>query len=245
MMDLVLDFGNTNQKLALFKDGLLTHFSQTKNFSLQIIREIAESNNEITHCILSSDIQHSQAIPKYLARRYHFIELTEKTLLPITNLYDPPDSLGKDRLAAAVAASSKFPGKPVLAIVMGTGITYNFINAKKEFLGGSISPGMEMRFRTLHTFTEKVPFVSYKEKFEVIGRNTENSVLSGVINGITAEIEGIAHDYALKYPGLEIILSGGDLNYFIKRLKISIFAFPNIVLHGLHQIMAFNVKLFT
>ena len=101
---------------------------------------------------------------------------------------------------------------------------------------------MEMRFRALHTFTEKVPFISFKENFDAIGRNTEDSVLSGVINGITAEIECVVHDYVTKYPGLEIILSGGDFNYFIKRLKISIFAFPNIVLHGLHQILAFNVK---
>jgi type III pantothenate kinase len=125
----------------------------------------------------------------------------------------------------------------------GTAITYDFINSSGEYMGGAISPGMKMRFNALHTFTGKLPLVEYKEKTVLIlGDDTENSILSGVINGIVGEMEAFAMTLGGKNPELKIILSGGDLNYFVKRLKISIFAVTNIVLTGLHQILLFNVS---
>jgi len=130
----------------------------------------------------------------------------------------------------------------VLVVCAGTALTCDFINHKGEYLGGSISPGMQMRFNALHTFTDKLPLLTYEEPAALIGFDTRMSILSGVINGIIAEIEGIAHGYQAEYPGLKIILSGGDLNYFVKWLKISIFALPNIVIHGLQQILTFNVN---
>ena len=136
----------------------------------------------------------------------------------------------------------KFPGKPVLVITAGTAITYDFINPSGEYLGGAISPGMQPRFKALHTFTGKLPLVEYKESIQVIGNDTENSILSGVINGIVGEMETFAVRLNAEYPELNIILSGGDLNYFVKRLKINIFAVSNIVLTGLHQILLFNVN---
>ena len=241
-MDLVIDLGNTNKKLALFQNGKLAELHLLADITTKFIRELIERVPGIEHCILSSVINHTASFTRFLAGQFNFIELHENTPVPIINLYKQPDTLGKDRLAAAVAGASIFPGKDVLVINMGSCITYDFISDQSEYLGGAISPGMKMRFLALNTFTGKLPLVTHKEKFELIGSDTESSVLSGVLNGISCELEGTVTQYLSKYSGLKVILSGGDLIYFDKRLKISIFAVPNVVLQGLFQILAFNVN---
>jgi len=240
-MELIIDLGNTNKKLALFQNGKLAELHLLPEITIKFIREFIKQHPGIEHCILSSVINHPASFTRFLDKQFNFIELDEITPLPLKNLYRQPKMLGKDRLAAAVAGASIFPGKNVLVINMGSCITYDFINDRSEYLGGAISPGMEMRFRALNTFTGKLPLVTHKEIWELIGTDTENSVLSGVLNGITHEIEGTVARYRKNYPGLKVILSGGDLIYFNKRLKISIFAVPNVVLQGLYQILAFNV----
>jgi type III pantothenate kinase len=241
-MDLIIDLGNTNKKLALFKKGNLSEFYQFPEITTKSLREFVGRNAEIERCVLSSVIHHPASLIQFLAKRFNFIELDENTPVPLKNLYRHPETLGKDRLAAAVAGASIFPGKNVLVINMGTCITYEFINEHNEYLGGAISPGMQMRFQTLNTFTGKLPLVTHNETAELTGSDTESSVRSGVLNGIICEVEGNVAGYREKYRGLKVILSGGDLIYFDKRLKISIFAVPNIVLLGLYQILAFNVK---
>jgi type III pantothenate kinase len=241
-MNLVIDFGNTHKKLALFNAGELVLVQQYTTISKEIIERFIEEHPGITSGILSSVIDHANDIPAYLSRTMFFIELDEHTPVPVTNRYSTQNSLGKDRLAAAVAGATLFPGENILIINTGTALTFDFVNAQGEYLGGAISPGMQMRFNALHTFTDKLPLLSYQESVRLVGPDTHGSILSGVIHGITAEIEGISARYEEEYPGLKIILSGGDLNYFVKRLKISIFALPNIVIHGLQQILSFNVN---
>jgi type III pantothenate kinase len=241
-MELVIDLGNTNKKLALFKDGQLEKLHLIPEIRTNLIRDFIRQHPVIEHCILSSVVNYPVSLKHLLEKRFNFIELNENTPLPIKNLYRQPTTLGKDRLAAAVAGAAIFPGKDVLVINMGSCITYEFIEKHNEYLGGAISPGMQMRFRALNTFTGKLPLVTHKETSELIGFDTESSVLSGVINGIISEIEGTVARYRKRYNGIKVILSGGDLCYFDKRLKISIFAVPNIVLSGLYQILAFNVK---
>jgi type III pantothenate kinase len=241
-MELVLDFGNTLKKLALFDAGKLMLVQNHAVISKDIIARFSETHPGITSCILSSVIQHSEDIPEYLRKSFFFVGLDEHTSIPITNRYETQGSLGKDRLAAAVAGATLFPGENVLVICAGTALTFDFVNDRGEYLGGSISPGMQMRFNALHTFTDKLPLLTWEEPAGLVGSNTRMSILSGVINGIVAEIEGISHGYQENFPGLKIILSGGDSNYFVKRLKISIFALPNIVIHGLQQILSFNVN---
>ena len=150
--------------------------------------------------------------------------------------------MGKDRLAAAVTGNHFFPNQNVLIIIAGTCITYEFVNTKAEYLGGAISPGISIRFKALHTFTGKLPLVEKKIKASIIGNTTENSILSGVINGCFYEVKGITYEYTDKYKDLKIILSGGDMKYFDKILKNSIFAISNIVLIGLNIILDFNAK---
>ncbi|MEI6900275.1 MAG: type III pantothenate kinase, partial [Bacteroidota bacterium] len=176
-----------------------------------------------------------------LQEKFHFIELDEKTPIPLKNRYQTPATLGKDRLAAAVGGHSLFPGHDVLVINAGTCVTYDVVTREGEYLGGAISPGMVMRFRALHTFTGKLPLLDFTEEPDFPGNTTEKSIISGVINGMIAEMEAIATGLGVKYPDLQVILSGGDLNYFDKRLKISIFALPNIVVYGLYQILKLNV----
>jgi type III pantothenate kinase len=147
-----------------------------------------------------------------------------------------------DRLASAVAAFHRFPVHPVLILNAGTAVTYDIVTKIGEYLGGSISPGMQMRFRALHTFTKQLPLLTYTGIDFLTGNDTDTSVLSGVINGMAAEMEGMIARYQKEYPGIKVVLSGGDLNYFVNRLKISIFAVPNIVIYGLQQILAFNDK---
>jgi type III pantothenate kinase len=241
-MELILDFGNTCKKIALFDHGDLVFLQQHPEITLEIIEDFIKDHPGISSCILSSVIHHTLSINEFLVKRFPLWILDSQTPLPIRNDYKTPETLGKDRLAAAVAGALRFPGKPVLVINAGTAITYDFIKPSGEYLGGAISPGMQMRFTALHTFTGKLPLVVYKESIPLLGKDTENSILSGVINGIVGEMEGFATHYNEQYPDLNVILSGGDLNYFVKRLKINIFAVTNIVLTGLHQILLFNVN---
>ena len=242
MKNFVIDLGNTNKKLALFDGEKLVALEQFKSVSPDTFREFIREHPGVNHCILSSVTPYDDAIRRLLTENFQFYELDEQTPLPIINSYETQATLGKDRLAAAVAGASFFPGKNILIINSGTCITYDFINERNEYLGGAISPGLLMRFNALHTFTGKLPFVSFRDVEILIGKNTEDAILAGVLTGAIAEIEGIAERYRQKYPDIHIVLSGGDYKYFDKRLKISIFALPNIVIHGLQQILVFNVN---
>jgi type III pantothenate kinase len=240
-MNLILDFGNTNKKLAITdSSGTIKKLEIRTDISLRAIKTFVEKNPGIDSCILSSVIRHPSSINNFLKKHFRFIELTEFTVLPVINRYRNPNELGKDRLAAAVGGASFFPCQDILVIVAGTCITYNLITSANEFPGGAISPGLNMRFQSLHTLTGKLPLITFKDFDNPIGTDTEHSILSGVVNGIVSEMEGFSLLYRKKYPGLKVILSGGDLKCFDNRLKINIFAIPNVVLLGLHQILTFN-----
>lgn len=235
---LILDFGNTYQKCALVSDDkFVVHVFE--NIQLTDLQNLVRDKN-ISSVILSSVINYSDQIRKWLDENFYFIELSHKTLIPIKNLYKTPETLGKDRLAAAVAANSLFPNANVLSIDCGTAIKYDFVNESGEYLGGGISPGMHLRFKALHTFTDKLPLVSFSHFPDLIGDDTFSAISSGVANGVVAEIEGIIGEYMANFQKLNIVLTGGELIYFEKRLKSSIFADPNLVLKGLYQILKFN-----
>ncbi|MCX6287930.1 MAG: type III pantothenate kinase [Bacteroidetes bacterium] len=237
---MVIDLGNTNKKFAVFSNGKLKAIRIMPDITLPNVRSLVKEYPQITHCILSSVISYPVAVKKFLQKKFVFTELDEFTPLPIKNLYKTPATLGKDRLAGAVAGHLRFRNEPVLVITAGSCITYDFINSRGEYLGGSISPGIQMRFLALNTFTGKLPLISGKNRANLTGTTTQESILSGVINGTLAEVEGIISQYIQKNRKLKVILSGGDLNYFDKRLKIKTFAVPNIVIEGLHQILELN-----
>lgn len=239
-MKLVADLGNTRQKMAVFDAGNPVALEARKAWSSADIELFLNRYPGVTEGILSSVVEDDAGIRGFLHHRMKLTVMDEHTPVPLVNRYASPATLGRDRLAAAVGAASLFPGDDVLAINAGTALTFDFVTRNGEYLGGSIAPGMEMRFKALHTFTGRLPLISYHEPVPLTGPTTEGSILSGVAGGMAAEIDGMAGNYLRLYPGLKIVVSGGDLNYFVNRLKSSIFATPNLVILGLYKILTFN-----
>ena len=242
-MILVLDFGNTNQKAAIYDGEELVRLDQYDRLGLALLKEIFKDFPQISEGIVGSVIHCSHSIKKYLRNRLEFfVELNSRTPIPLVNRYKTPGSLGRDRLACAVAASRLFEGAPSLVINAGTCITYDLVNAKNEYLGGAISPGIRMRLKAMHTFTGKLPLVHLQDPCSIIGSDTQSSILSGAVNGTVAEVRSMISQYRKLEPNLKVILSGGDMEYLDKRLKIRIFALPNIVIVGLKHILEYNLQ---
>ena len=239
-MKLILDFGNSLQKCALV-DGDSISLSVFENITLENIQKLTAGKN-IESVILSSVINYDKAIKNWLSQTYFFIEFSEKTPIPVINKYQTPETLGKDRLAAAIGAYTLFPGQNVIAVDCGTAIKFDMMNSKGEYLGGSIAPGLWLRFKALHNFTDKLPLVSYENQPDLIGVDTITSIQSGVMNGCLAEINGLIDRYKLNFKNLNVVLTGGEMIYFEKSIKSGIFAEPNLVIIGLHQILLFNEK---
>ena len=241
-INLVLDFGNTNHKAAVFDDDELVRMDQYERLTLSGLKELLAVFPQIRDGIASSVVHYPHGIKKFLKQHLHFfVELDHLTPLPLVNTYRTPATLGRDRIACAVAACRLFPGIPVLVINAGTCITYDLVNGKNEYLGGAISPGLQMRLKAMHTFTRKLPLVELQDPGELTGKDTRESMLSGTVHGAIAEITGIVAEYRKTWPNLQVILSGGDREYLDKLLKIRIFALPNIVMVGLNYILEYNL----
>jgi len=240
MRKLILDFGNTLQKAAVFENNQLISIDILDKPETGTLEKWFSENGTFDSSILSSVIEHPQDIHELLLSKTRFIELDEFTHLPFINHYQSPETLGKDRIAAVAGAIAQFPGKDVLVVDAGTAITFDIVTGGKDYFGGAISPGIDIRFRALHTFTGKLPLVEGLTQPDLIGRTTEGTILSGVLNGVFAEFSGIVERYRLTYPELIVILTGGDHKYFDNKLKNNIFALPNLVLEGLNLILEFN-----
>jgi type III pantothenate kinase len=238
-MNLVIDSGNTRSKVAFFLEERLVekHFFSDKaelkrflnhqTFACALVSSVSLEEEEILNSI--------QAEKKYV--------LKHTLPLPIKIKYKTPETLGVDRLAAVCGAMDIFPGKNCLAIDAGTCITYDLLDQEKNYLGGAISPGLAMRFKAMHTFTRRLPLVSAGESEKLIGDSTESCMRSGVLNGAIAEMEGMIKKYSDLYPGLGVVLCGGDFSYFENNLKPPIFAAPDLVLSGLNRILLHNAVL--
>jgi type III pantothenate kinase len=201
----------------------------------------------IENVILSSVKYHDSALPTFLKKNFCFVELSDKTTLPIKNNYATPSTLGKDRLACAVASNLLYRNKPVLCVDAGTCIKYDFVNHRNEYWGGAIAPGLTMRLMALEHFTDKLPLVHYSPHAKLIGNTTRESILSGVVIAAAQEIKGMVALYRKKYPRLKIILTGGDVE-FLRQIfntrgnkNSSIFAQPNLILIGLNNILNHNI----
>lgn len=241
-MKLIIDSGNTYIKAAVFKNKKLIYSQTTDQLSTDFLKNIFHLY-KINACIFSSVKKALPSAINYIKKHTRFIELSAYTPIPIKNLYKTPETLGKDRLAGVIGAHYLFPEKAVLVIDAGTCITFDLINKKGEYYGGNISPGLNMRFNALHTFTQKLPLVSLKNMNTLIGTNTNESILTGVINGYIAEINGIIEQYINYTAELNVVLCGGDAHFLFNRLKNSIFANPEIVLIGLNEILDYNEAL--
>ncbi len=236
---LCFDFGNTRRKYAIFEEGKLQKEAVLEDdYDETIIALIQEFKPGKS--ILSSVIDHNPGMEIILAETTAFHKLSHLTKLNFTTPVGKPSSIGADRLALMAAAVDLFPGKNNLVIGLGTCITYNFINKYNEFIGGGISPGMDMRFKSLNMFTAKLPVVKEDWNFPLIGYDTVTNILSGVIIGMAKEIDGFIEAYEEKYRNFNVLLTGGNTTYFVPHLKKQIFADPNLIFKGLYAISEYN-----
>lgn len=238
-MNLVIDSGNSAAKVGIFDHENLVE--KLTFASLEDLRSFARAA-DCDNVIVSSVSADADEVLSWAANAERKFVLNKTLPLPINNLYATPETLGMDRLAGVCGARQLFPRFASLVIDAGTCITYDFIDHLGNYHGGSISPGLNMRFRAVHTFTAKLPLVSAERHVKLIGDTTQNSIQSGVVNGLLAEIEGIIRLYKEKFPGLRVILCGGDAGFFENQLKASIFASPELVLVGLNSILIHNVN---
>ena len=171
------------------------------------------------------------------------LRIDRETPLPIGNRYRTPGTLGMDRVCAAVAAHGRAEGTPVLVVNAGTAITYEYVDAKGDYLGGGIGPGLKSRFRALHEFTAALPLVAAAGPLTLVGDDTETSIRSGVVNGLLAEIEGMIDQYrALAGPALQVFLTGGDTEFLGNHLKSVTFADANLLLYGINSIILHHAQ---
>ncbi len=240
-MNLIIDVGNTYAKLAVFEQGRMV-FKKTveTNNILKEIREIQKKYDLNQKAIVSSVGKIDKKALEYLGKAFNLQILSHETDVPFKNLYATPKTLGIDRIALVCASVEQFPDKNVLIIDAGTCITFDFINADNEYLGGAISPGIQMRYRALHNQTANLPLLEMEVPDDIIGTSTASSIHSGVIYGVLNEIEGNVNAYSDKYSDLTVILTGGDAKLLSKQLKSSIFANSNFLLEGLNFILQFN-----
>ncbi|MFT4062123.1 MAG: type III pantothenate kinase [Edaphocola sp.] len=239
-MNLCIDWGNTRVKTALFENDTIV---KEKNFSEEdalpgIMDLVGEHKPEAA--ILCAVANHPPELKHLLQERTKLLMLTSSTKLPILNAYHSPDSLGADRIALAVAAHEIYPEYDNLVVSLGSAITYNFLPRNRAFRGGSISPGLDMRFRALHQFTDKLPLVSEKGELVIPGYDTETSIRSGVVMGIGAEIDGMVNFYKEQFPGLNVLLTGGNAHLFADKLKNKVTTDARLLLKGLQAILKFN-----
>ena len=241
-MKLAIDIGNSAVKVSVFdKKNIPDTFviEKEEQFNdLWVKEKFQKKVSEIIVCSVRKTI--SKNILVYKNKVEKFIVFSHSTSIPIKNCYSSPRTLGLDRLAAAAGAFHLFPGKNCFIIDAGTAITFDLLNDKHEYLGGSISPGLQTRYKSLSHFTQKLPLIKFKNCIKYPGKNTENSIHLGVQLGIIHETLGYINFLEEYYPDLHVLVTGGDSNFFVRNIKKTIFAEPKLIAIGLHRILEHN-----
>jgi len=243
-MNLIIDAGNTQVKWALYSGKM-----QFRKGAVSTLRELSEElsgieASETKAAIISAVRKLPGDFLSSLREKIPQIYLLDKNLpLPVKIDYDTPETLGKDRIAAAVGAAAIYPGLPVLVIDVGTAITFDLISEDASFKGGNISPGLYMRFKALNSYTDDLPLVGSSDNIPIMGRTTSEAIQSGVQLGIAYEIDAYINALVNKFNGLRVILTGGDAPLFVKNLKNTIFVVPDLVIDGLNLILNYQDEL--
>ena len=239
-MNLIIDIGNTVAKVAVFKNKDIVEVFYDSNQTLDSLPGIC-AEYAVEKAIVATVIDLNERVSARLEQlSVPLLRLNEKTPLPVDNLYETPETLGYDRMAAVVGAYEQFPGKDILVIDAGTCITYEFIDAAGRYHGGNISPGVQMRFKALHEFTGRLPLVCREGRRLPLGKDTDTAMREGVLKGMEYEISGYIMAMKHKYPELLVFLTGGDEFSFDTNLKSIIFADRFLVLKGLNRILNYN-----
>jgi type III pantothenate kinase len=242
-MLLTIDVGNTRIKAAVFEQNKIKEvFVFDKEELIIKIENILNRFEKIKHLVISSVGAISEELLLKIKYRVEIHFITHQSNFPFKNLYTTPTTLGIDRMVLATGATIQFPNQNRLIIDIGTCITYDFIDINDNYHGGAISPGIRLRYESLHQQTEKLPRLTKKYPNKFIGNSTQESIHSGVINGVVFEIDGFIELYATLYAKFIIILTGGDSEFLAKRLKNTIFANSNFLLESLNQTFQYNQK---
>lgn len=238
MINGILDIGNTRIKWGLFEKDMLLIDGQIAYGEWEVLRALNAEYADIQWFVSSV-----QALPKMDELGFHYEVLDVHQSLPVTIRYETPSTLGKDRIAGVCGAKFLFPEYACLVIDAGTCITYDVVDTEGNYPGGSISPGIQMRLKAMHTFTGKLPELEWESPEGFIGDSTKNSMLQGVKQGVLGECERQIALYTAKFPDLKVLITGGDASFFEKHLKKDIFAAPNLVLTGLNTIKNYKQSL--
>lgn len=240
-MNLIVDVGNSYVKFAVFQQGKLIHkfVSELKDFN-KTYKIVRDDFSNIEKVIVSSVGKLVASQIEIIKKQDNVLVLDSNVKLPFKNLYKTPKTLGVDRIALVSASVNHFPNTNVLIIDAGTCITYDFITSENQYFGGAISPGIRLRYQSLHNLTANLPLLDSEIPKSIIGTSTSEAIHSGVINGVLKEIDGIIEEYQKKYSDLTVILTGGDAKFLSNQLKNSIFANSNFLLEGLNFILEFN-----
>ncbi|MGJ8661739.1 MAG: type III pantothenate kinase [Bacteroidota bacterium] len=235
---IIVDAGNTRIKVAAFLNDEIV---ELKIFQLSDIL----SFNAFVFSFGIPDVFVSSVLSKrdlesFLGEKLKYSLLSQKCKLPIDLKYQTPESLGLDRMANAAAIQRLNPEGCKLSIDLGTCIKFDFVNEVGEYMGGSISPGLRMRYKALNHFTGKLPLLDTKTNISLIGMNSQDSIHSGVINGMQGELNHFMESYRKQYQGLTFFVTGGDAKYFEFDTKNNIFAHENLTLFGLYYIYKQN-----
>ena len=241
-MNLIVDIGNTLVKLAVFDGGRIVAQRCVERLHPSMLGELLEGRRAAKAVVASTRGEADDVIETVRPYADYLLEFTSQTPVPIGNAYLTPETLGRDRLAAAVGATVLYPGENVLIVDFGTAVTIDLVTADNTFRGGCISPGVTMRFRALHDYTAKLPLCAATGGEGLSGLTTEEAIELGVMNGIAFEIEGYVTRMREKIDGLRVIFTGGDAKFFVKRIKNTIFANCNLVFCGLNRILEHNAS---
>ncbi|PKQ60784.1 hypothetical protein BZG02_18110 [Labilibaculum filiforme] len=241
-MNLIVDIGNTQIKAGFFENNQLVRLENSNSGELEFISNLVSKCETIPPIIISSVRKYPEELISELKLAGNVVLFfNSKIETPLENLYESKSTLGYDRLAACAGAFALYPKNNLLVIDAGTAITFDFVNSKAQYLGGCISPGLKMRFKALHTFTQNLPELSRNETFHLIGKNTDDAIVSGVQNGLIFEIDAYINKLKMMHSDLQIIITGGDAHFLKNLLDNKVNFHPEIVLTGLNKILEFNL----
>ncbi len=242
-MNLLIDIGNTRSKIAVWEGEKKLQEFNFKQLEIDYLEKLIKYSFHIDKAILSSVVDVDFKIINFLTNRLkNFVVLDGNTKTPIINHYRSRSTLGSDRIAAVTGANYLYPGQNLLVIDSGTAITFDWVSSEAEHLGGNISPGFDMRFLALHNFTGKLPLIDKCTQWDFVGNNTTSAIVAGVQNGIVFEVNGYIEYAQRNFDNFLVILTGGNIEYFVNQIKNPIFVHSDLLFVGLNRILNYNVE---
>lgn len=240
-MNLIIDIGNTQTKYALFHNEEMLEFCVSQIQDVTLVEDWQKKYQNLDAAIVSSvQGKPSDFLDKLKSKFEKLIFFDQSTPTPLNNLYESKETLGYDRLAACVGANSLCPNTNLLVIDAGTAITFDFVSNNNEYLGGTISPGMSMRFKALNSFTKQLPLLKESDSFGLIGKNTEEAIIFGVQNSLLFEVDSYINQLIEKHPNARVFLTGGDSDFICSKLRNKTSHSKALLLSGLNAILNYN-----